>query len=92
MYSDRKQLERDALAQIRKNAVNPYARLHSIAEDAKYVQEVHNHFKSYPIIGMTACPWISEMLVNLMASQSIIANLRCGAWYTSRVRAVTFES
>lgn len=53
MFPDKKQLERDALAQIRKDATNPYARLHSIAEDARFVKDVHKHFKSYPIIGVT---------------------------------------
>ena len=55
MASDHKEFERAALAQIRRDTSNPYARIRSIAEDAQYVERIRQHYSEYPIVGTSSC-------------------------------------
>ena len=52
LFLDRKKFEQDARNQIRKQSLDPYNRLHSIAEDTEFVQNIHEkYYSSYPLLG-----------------------------------------
>ncbi|OCB91042.1 initiator tRNA phosphoribosyl transferase [Sanghuangporus baumii] len=56
LFSDRKKFEHDARNQIRKHSLDPYNRLHSIAEDIEFVQDVHEkYYSSYPLLANLRC-------------------------------------
>ncbi|KAH8115303.1 initiator tRNA phosphoribosyl transferase [Phellopilus nigrolimitatus] len=55
LFGDRNKLEHHALTQIRKQALDPYNRLHSIAEDIEFVGSVHEKYASYPILANLRC-------------------------------------
>lgn len=38
------------LVEIRKESLDVYSRIHSIAEDALFVEKVAEHYREYPII------------------------------------------
>jgi hypothetical protein len=42
--------DKKGLAEIRKESLNIYNRIHSIAEDALFVEEVTEHYNEYPVI------------------------------------------
>lgn len=49
--TSRKTLEHAALSQIRKHSQDAYSRLHSIAEDVRFVRSVREAYPSYPVFG-----------------------------------------
>ena len=50
LYDDRKKLEHRARLEIRKQTLDPYSRLHSIAEDIAFVNKVHDSYKLYRML------------------------------------------
>ena len=67
----------NVLAYLRKESLDIYNRLHSINEDVHFVQLVHETYPKIPLLRMFC---IIECRKRLTTA---IANLRCGAWYTS---------
>ncbi|KAL5483189.1 RIT1 [Sanghuangporus weigelae] len=56
LFSDRTKFEHDARNQIRKHLLDPYNRIHSIAEDIEFVQDVHEkYYSSYPFLANLRC-------------------------------------
>lgn len=51
IHGDKKKLDHLAFTQIRKQSVDPYNRLRSIAEDAQFVEMVHELFPKFPLVG-----------------------------------------
>ena len=50
LRDDRRRLEHFALESIRRESVDSYNRLHSIAEDASFVETIFRHYSSFPVI------------------------------------------
>lgn len=42
----------DALAELRRESHSIFNRLHSIAEDAAFVGQVHDHYPDFPLLRM----------------------------------------
>lgn len=49
---DAREVNADALAYVRKESLDIYNRLHSIAEDVHFVQQVHEAYPDIPILRM----------------------------------------
>ena len=48
--------DKRGLAEIRKESLDIYNRIHSIAEDALFVERVAEHYGEYPVIrAITSC-------------------------------------
>ncbi|KAJ7655636.1 initiator tRNA phosphoribosyl transferase-domain-containing protein [Mycena polygramma] len=72
----------DALAFLRKESLDLFNRLHSIAEDVAFVNQVHAAYPNIPIL-RASLPLRLRLPLKLEAeARAYIANLRCGAWYT----------
>ena len=69
--------DKKELADIRKESLDIYNRIHSVAEDALFVENIAEHSGEYPVI-RTAC---FLPLSWARFEQIPTANLRCGAWY-----------
>lgn len=70
--------EKEAFKTIEQDSRNLFNRLHSINEDADFVSKVIEAYPEFPAFGMSRTyDSLSEYL-----HKFILANLRCGAWYT----------
>jgi tRNA A64-2'-O-ribosylphosphate transferase len=49
-----------ALAELRKETLDVYNRLHSIAEDVEFVNKIHRHYSNIPMI--RKCPFNNPRL------------------------------
>lgn len=67
----------NVLAELRRESQSIFNRIHSIAEDAAFVQQVHNHYPDLPLLRTFISP-----LRGYPAETRAAANMRCGAWYT----------
>ncbi|THH04313.1 hypothetical protein EW145_g5614 [Phellinidium pouzarii] len=55
LFLQRKKIEHDALTHIRKQSLDTFSRLHSIAEDIKFVRSVRDEYASYPMLANKRC-------------------------------------
>ena len=67
----------NVLAELRRESQSIFNRIHSIAEDAAFVQQVHDHYPDLPLLRTFISP-----LRGYPAETRAAANMRCGAWYT----------
>ena len=65
------------LEYLRKESSDIFNRLHSIVEDAAFVEQVHQVYPTIPLLGKAYLPTAAASRLT-----SIEANLRCGAWYS----------
>lgn len=64
------------LAFLRRESLDIYNRIHSIAEDVGFVNQVTAQYSDYPVIRE-----LSKHCVESFDDELLLANLRCGAWY-----------
>jgi hypothetical protein len=68
----------NVLADLRRESQSIFNRIHSIAEDAAFVKQVHNHYPGLSLLRT----FISPSGLRGYAETRSTANMRCGAWYT----------
>ena len=69
----------DAIAHIRRESLDIYNRLHSIAEDVVFVNLVQSIYTDLPLLREY---YATVFWVDFNWYKILSANLRCGAWYT----------
>lgn len=54
--------DKKEVAEIRKESLDIYNRIHSIAEDALFVEKVAEHYCEYPVIRAIPLPYAEPVL------------------------------
>lgn len=79
--NSRRMLEHHARNEIRKLSNDPYNRLHSIAEDSKFVDKVQESYSRYPVVENLRCgSWYVNPTINRAAAYFKSADGHYNAW------------